>query len=106
MRLLQRALYSFCIAIAFAAGLSNQARAQIGSSIPRFDIKLPASHKEPVTGRIFVIIAKAEDPEPRLQVGSWRSHTEFLGKDVVQLQPGQSTTLDALTLGYPFKSIR
>lgn len=86
--------------------MGGRAPAQAGSSIPRFEIKLPAIHKEPVTGRVFVMIAKVDDPEPRLQVGSWRSHAEFLGKDVVQLQPGQATAIDALALGYPFKSVR
>jgi hypothetical protein len=103
---LQRTLSSILIAIAFVAVLPSQIQAQAGSSIPRFEIKLPASQKEPITGRVFVIIAKAEDPEPRLQIGSWRSHTEFLGRDVVQLQPGQSTAIDALTRGYPFKAVR
>src|SRR5215469_13649267 len=79
--------------------------AQTGS-IPRFEITLPANHKEAVTGRIFVVIAKVDDPEPRLQVGSWRSQVEFLGKDVVQLQPGQATVIDAFTLGYPYRSVR
>ena len=80
--------------------------AQTGSSSPRFEVTLPAAHKQPVTGRVFVVISNNEDPEPRLQVGSWRSHTELLGRDLSELQPGQSTTLDALTLGYPFKSVR
>ena len=99
---LQRTFY-FCCAVVL---LTLQVAAQTGSSIPRFEILLPASHKEPLTGRVFVIIAKTDDPEPRLQVGSWRSHTEFLGRDVIQLQPGQTTSIDALTLGYPFKSLR
>jgi hypothetical protein len=86
--------------------LSPVARAQAGSSIPRFEITLPASYKGPVTGRVFVIIAKVEDPEPRLQVGSWHSRAELLGRDVVQLQPGQTTVIDALTLGFPLKSVR
>lgn len=104
MRSLQRFLYSICIA-ALLAALSIPAQAQTGA-IPRFEISLPASHQGPVTGRVFVIISKTDDPEPRLQVGSWSSHTEFLGKDVSQLQPGQSTAMDALTMGYPFKSVR
>ncbi|HLJ29633.1 MAG TPA: alpha/beta hydrolase-fold protein [Candidatus Angelobacter sp.] len=105
MHTFQQKLYSCCIAMVLAAAFTSAAHAQ-GGSIPRFEIKLPASHNGPATGRVFVIIAKAEDPEPRLQVGSWRSHTEFLGKDVVQLQPGETTSIDALTIGYPFKSVR
>lgn len=71
-----------------------------------FKITLPASQPQPITGRLFVIIARANDPEPRLQVGSWRSRTEMLAIDVQGLQPGQAATVDALTLGYPLKSVR
>jgi hypothetical protein len=104
----RRIFYSCSVAAVLATiflAAAVHAHAQTGA-IPRFEITLPSSHKEPVTGRVFVIIAKAEDPEPRLQVGSWRSHTEFLGKDVIQLQAGQTTAIDALTVGYPFRSVR
>ncbi|HEV8184152.1 MAG TPA: hypothetical protein VGQ61_17350, partial [Candidatus Angelobacter sp.] len=84
-----------CVLLSLALSLSAAA-----SSIT-FKITLPASQPQPVTGRLFVIIARANDPEPRLQVGSWRSRTEMLGVDVQGLQPGQAATVDALTLGYP-----
>jgi S-formylglutathione hydrolase FrmB len=89
-----------CVLLSLALSLSAAA-----SSIT-FKITLPASQPQPVTGRLFVIIARANDPEPRLQVGSWRSRTEMLGVDVQGLQPGQAATVDALTLGYPLKSVR
>ena len=73
----------------------------VASSIS-FKITLPAGQGEPITGRVFVIVARAGDPEPRLQVGGWRSHTELIAVDVNGLAPGQTATLDALTLGYPF----
>lgn len=104
MRWFHRFLYCTSFT-ALLAVLTIAAQAQTGA-IPRFEIILPASHQGPVTGRVFVIISKTDDPEPRLQVGSWSSHTEFLGKDVSQLQPGQSSAMDALTMGYPFKSVR
>jgi hypothetical protein len=72
----------------------------------RFKVTLPAGYGQPVTGRVFIIISKTDNPDPRLQVGSWRSHVEFLGRDVQALDPGQSTTLDSLVLGYPMKSVR
>ena len=71
-----------------------------------FKITLPATQQQPLTGRLFVIIARANDPEPRLQVGGWRSKTEMIAIDVQGLQPGAASTLDALTLGYPLKSVR
>ncbi|HEY6249080.1 MAG TPA: alpha/beta hydrolase-fold protein [Candidatus Angelobacter sp.] len=103
----RQTVYSIYISILLLTILLPcKTQAQAGSSIPRFEIVLPANHKEAATGRVFVAIARANDPEPRLQVGSWRSQTEFLGKDVVQLQPGQATVIDAYSLGYPFKSVR
>src|SRR6266849_3246741 len=71
-----------------------------------FKVTLPAGNRQPVTGRVFVMIARADTPEPRLQVGSWRSRTELLAVDAQGLQPGQAVTLDTLALSYPLKSIR
>ncbi len=93
----------FCLAVAmFMAAAQFSA---LASSIT-FKITLPASEHEPLTGRMFVIIARAGDPEPRLQVGGLRSRTELMGIDVQGLAPGQAATIHALTLGFPFKSVR
>lgn len=81
-------------------------RVQAGAADVRFKVTLPSGHQQPVTGRVFIIVSKTDTPEPRLQVGSWRSHVEFLGRDVPGLQPGESVVVDALTLGYPMKSVR
>jgi Putative esterase len=78
---------------------------QAAAAIPGFKITLPAG-AQPVTGRVFIIISRTDNPEPRLQIGSWRSRVEFLGRDVVGLEPGQAVYMDALTMGYPFKSVR
>lgn len=72
----------------------------------RFKIALPAGSQQPVTGRVFIIISKTDSPEPRLQVGSWRSRVEFLGRDVQGWGPGEAVYLDALTAGYPSRSVR
>src|SRR5215831_17482361 len=72
----------------------------------RFKISLPPGARQPVTGRVFIIISKTDNPEPRLQVGSWRGRIEFLGRDVQGMEPGQAVTMDALTLGFPMKSVR
>jgi hypothetical protein len=72
----------------------------------RFKITLPSGYPHPVTGRVFIMISKTDDPEPRLQVGSWRSHVEFLGHDVQGLEPGQAMVIDSLTMGYPLQSVR
>ena len=72
----------------------------------RFRITLPSGYGQPVTGRVFIIVSRIDNPEPRLQVGFWRSRAELLGRDVDAMQPGSSTALDQLTLGYPLRSVR
>ena len=71
-----------------------------------FTVTLPKNSQQPLTGRVFVVITRSDTPEPRLQIGSWRSRVEFLGKDVQGIAPGESISLDALTTGFPFRSIR
>jgi hypothetical protein len=71
-----------------------------------FTVTLPGGSQQPLTGRVFVIVSRSDNPEPRLQVGSWNSRVEFLGKDVQGMASGESVSLDALTLGFPFRSIR
>jgi hypothetical protein len=106
MNLIRHLTDRFCAtALLLVAIFVSVAPAQ-QSSMPRFEVTLPASHKQPLTGRVFVIVAKSNDPEPRLQAGSWRGRTEFMGVDVQQLQPGQSVSLTSSTLGYPLKNVR
>jgi hypothetical protein len=102
MNLAQRWTKSLFGGLILSLALSASAAA---SSIT-FKITLPANQPQPIMGRLFVIIARANDPEPRLQVGGWRSKTELLAADVAGLAPGATATVDALALGFPFKSVR
>jgi hypothetical protein len=102
MNLAQRWTKSLFAGLILSLVLSASAAA---SSIT-FKVTLPANQPQPITGRLFVIIARANDPEPRLQVGGWRSKTELLAIDVQGLAPGATATVDALALGFPLKSIR
>jgi hypothetical protein len=90
----------------FATVLLGFFAVQARAADTRFVITLPAGYQHEVTGRVFVIISKVESPELRLQVGSWRSRAELLGRDVQAVQPGETATLDSLTLGYPLKTVR
>jgi hypothetical protein len=103
----------FCLEIAAAGivvlvlcvGLARQAYASTPGL--KFEITFPASaHKEPITGRVYVMLSDKPDPEPRLQVGSWGSHPPFFGVDVSQLKPGQPAVIDGSTLGFPTGSLR
>jgi hypothetical protein len=68
----------------------------------QFRISFPESaRREPVTGRVFVMITRDENREPRLQAGAWEQSIPFFGMDVENLAPGQAAVLDGSTWGYP-----
>lgn len=72
----------------------------------RFETSFPASvHKEPITGRVFVVVSRKNDPEPRSQVGFWVGVPPLFGVDVDQLKPGQGAVLDGRVLGFPVRSL-
>ena len=71
----------------------------------RFEISFPASvHKEPMTGRIYVMISRTNEREPRLQIG--RTGVPFFGRDVERLAPGQAGVIDDSDLGTPVESLK
>ncbi|MFH1940980.1 MAG: hypothetical protein ABIL68_02655 [bacterium] len=71
-----------------------------------FEISFPqTAHAESITGRVFVMISRNAEREPRLQAGSWRNSVPFFGVDVNTLQPGKSAVIDETVLGYPPKSL-
>ncbi len=70
----------------------------------RFEISFPAAiHDEAVTGRVYVMISRSDDPEPRLQIG--RTGTPFFGRDVEGLEPGRAVAIDRTDLGSPVESL-
>ena len=71
----------------------------------RFELSFPRStHSKPITGRVYVMISRTAEREPRQQVG--RTGIPFFGQDVEQLQPDQAATIDERDLGTPLSSIR
>jgi hypothetical protein len=66
----------------------------------RFEVTIaPAAHAGPLTGRVVVVVAKQEQPEPRVTI-SPRGPALF-AIDVEQLAPGQAAIVDDGALGYP-----
>jgi hypothetical protein len=91
------------VALVVAAGLAAQAPG--GGRGLRVEVSFPASVRaEPVTGRVYVMIARTNDREPRLQIG--RTGTPFFGRDVEKLAPGQAGIIDATDLGTPVASLK
>ena len=71
----------------------------------QFDIVVPASLRaEPVTGRVFVFLAKDSAPEPRLEGGNMVS-VPFFGSDVEALKAGTAAPITRAALGYPYRSL-
>src|SRR4051812_37307009 len=81
-----------------ASGVEAQGRA-------RFDISFPATaHAAPVTGRVYVMITRNEQKEPRQQINQ-ADGIPFFGRDIVQLAAGASATIDETDLGYPVDNL-
>lgn len=107
MKRLNKRLVGMGVAVVAAAALSAAtATAQKGAVAQklRFEVSFPASTMgKPVTGRVFVMISRVNDREPRLQIG--RTGVPFFGRDVEQLKPGQPATIDETDLGSPLESL-
>jgi len=75
----------------------------------RFEISFPSSLRaEPADGRVFVIVSRRAQPEPRLQFGKsggQYASTPFFGEDVEGLAPGARAVVDARATGYPLQSL-
>src|ERR1700674_520297 len=94
------------------ASVTTSSRA--APSPTRFEIAIPISvHGAPITGRIFVVVARANATEPRLQAGSPQGalgagegiSAPFFGADIDGLRPGTAAVIDNTTLGYPMKRL-
>ncbi len=73
----------------------------------KFEISFPASaHTGPITGRVFVMLAKKDTPQPLQQAGSWGGQTPFFAMDIDQLQPGRAVVVDSRAIGYPVNSLK
>jgi hypothetical protein len=93
-----RALFAFSLLLVATIAHAQQT--------PRFQISFPPSaYASPITGRVYLILATARTPEPRLQVGGFDSRTQFFGADVTQLAPAQPVTISTGTLGYPLADL-
>ncbi|MCC6771016.1 MAG: hypothetical protein IT360_07365, partial [Gemmatimonadaceae bacterium] len=71
-----------------------------GRARARFDVTIPASVRpEATTGRLFVILARNNDTEPRFQVG--RIGSPMFARDFERVAPGGVATVGGTDLGHP-----
>ncbi len=91
------------VAVVSSMTVTASAAAQSGSTT-QFQIVVPAEVRaEPVTGRVYVMIARTDVREPRLQAG--RTGEPFFGRDVERLRPGEAALIDGSDLGWPARSL-
>ena len=78
---LDRRLTAAALSIALTGTLTSTTSAYQKGAAPRklrFEVTVPASTRgEPITGRVFVVITKNDEREPRLQPG--RTGPPFFG---------------------------
>ena len=72
----------------------------------RFAISFAASAgKEPLDGRVLLLISTNNEKEPRFQISEDLSTQQVFGMDVDGLKPGQTAIVDASAAGYPRRSL-
>lgn len=85
------------------------AAAKPGAGALRFELSFPPEiRQEPADGRVFVIVTRNSEREPRLQFGKsggQYASTPFFGEDVEALKPGQPAVVDARSVGYPVETL-
>ncbi|MBZ5497021.1 MAG: esterase family protein [Acidobacteriia bacterium] len=85
--------------------VSSQPAATLAAS-SKFEVSFPSALDQgPITGRVFVVISKSGQGEPRNQAGGYGQSVPFFGIDVDALKSGQSVVVDASVLGYPLKNL-
>jgi len=91
--------------LAFVA-LVSAAEWKQASTALRFEVSFPASLRaDPNDGRMFVLISRTNDPEPRLQTFDYLTSTPFFGVNVDALRPGQPAIVDDSADGYPLEHL-
>lgn len=72
--------FSLLLAVSIGAQQRDTPTPATGRGL-RVEVTVPPSiRKEPVTGRVYVMVARDNQREPRLQIG--RTGTPFFGRDV------------------------
>ncbi|HKR15300.1 MAG TPA: hypothetical protein VJT15_24755 [Pyrinomonadaceae bacterium] len=72
----------------------------------RFEIALPqAASKEPLDGRLLLLISANNDQEPRFQINDDLNTQQVFGVNVDGWKPGQTTVVDQGAFGYPLRSL-
>jgi hypothetical protein len=73
---------------------------------PGFEISFPATaSKEPLDGRLLLLISTNNTREPRLQISEDLTTQQVFGVNVDGWKPDQKTVMDQSAFGYPVRSL-
>jgi hypothetical protein len=104
MTLTKNLLQCTAAIVAAVTGITAPATAQ-STPDTRFEVVVPPGvHAEPITGRVYVMIARTDSREPRFQIG--RTGEPFFGRDIERLAAGQAAIIDGTDLGWPAEYLR
>lgn len=96
-------LFTLILVLLLPFGFSLNAQAQ---SNARFEISLPESAgKEPLDGRLLLLISTNDKQEPRFQISEDLTTQQVFGVDVDAWKPGQKKFVDQSAFGYPVRSL-
>jgi hypothetical protein len=98
-------LISFLLAFLALAPAALPQPDSPGAGELKFAVSFDATiHPGPITGRVYVMISRNGDRQPRFQVGP--SGVPFWGFNIDQLPAGVNELIDGSVFGYPLESIR
>ena len=112
IRLVGGAIFLLVCAVCFPTARANPGSASgkqtRAASQPRFYVSFSSDvSSTPLDGRVYVIIATTNEPEPRNQILENEVHSQqIFGIDVDGLAPGQDAVISDDALGYPTAEFR
>ena len=72
----------------------------------RFEVSFPADLSSmPLDGRVLLMIATSDDPEPRFRINDGPDTQQVFGIDVESLSPGEPAVIDGGVPGYPLHAL-
>lgn len=93
------------LGFAFLALFLFTTDAQLKSTL-RFEVSLPqTASKEPLDGRLLLLISSNNEQEPRFQISEDLTTQQVFGVNVDGWKPGQTTVVDQGAFGYPLRSL-
>jgi hypothetical protein len=94
--------WNLALAVFLVAAIASACRPAGGL---RFALSFPESlSKEPLDGRMLLLISSDEKKEPRFQITRYADTQVVFGIDVERLPPGEPALFDGNAYGYPLKS--